>query len=664
MSESLPPPDTNAAPPKISDRAALEAAIAGAAGLLLGRLLLGRGAGLLAGGTAIAAHLLTDASRNRSAAPSAGPTAADPPDSPGSVPDAAPGPSPEAPESSPGRSTESPTEAGTASVCENLPLPPDDDLLSAPFTQFFGATDDASPAGEVLVVESHAAKTTAAAPPPAEASATLIIGPPGITSPEVLPVEPTIPDQAKSPISPGELLAASLAALAAKSAMASPAVPSAFLSAKPDPVSGSPAQPEPAPFLSGLTEALPAQSDTEPAIPAISDPEPAAEPDALPESALPPETENGEKPRQEAMPALEPPPLFQEPEPEPEPVHIPAPDPADSEAPLPGLGKELPPDFPLETAGPAAPALAPIETPFTLAEEPPASQAPEERTDPDPGTETDPAGFPASASPSRTGIPFPGSLTEILPQTSSEALSAPSAVPALPVASAAAPAAETISSGPARKETPASVLADSPDGTTGAFANLFQAFEPIPAAAPAESPAMRPAAGPLDAIPLPAFPTPLESGPSPSHGATLPETALAALSSLPAFPPLDTAYPHPEDIWKEAAKEAAAPIAEPAGALATGYKSAPVLNDLPALTAPPCIANPIYPVHSRPRPAGISRPHFPARAKCRRGRRPSPPAPGPNGDRLSLRHPDGTRSFTHAIASSRGKPGRYFPAHP
>ncbi len=53
------------APSRISDRAALEAALAGAASLVLGRLLLGRGAGLLAGTAAIAARLLADAAKQR-----------------------------------------------------------------------------------------------------------------------------------------------------------------------------------------------------------------------------------------------------------------------------------------------------------------------------------------------------------------------------------------------------------------------------------------------------------------------------------------------------------------------------------------------------------------------------------------------------------------------
>ena len=50
---------------RISDRAALEAAFAGIAGLLLGRVLLGRGAGLLMGSAAIAARLLTDAAARK-----------------------------------------------------------------------------------------------------------------------------------------------------------------------------------------------------------------------------------------------------------------------------------------------------------------------------------------------------------------------------------------------------------------------------------------------------------------------------------------------------------------------------------------------------------------------------------------------------------------------
>ncbi len=54
-----------AASSRISDRAALEAALAGAASLLLGRLLLGRGAGLLAGAAAVAARLLADAAKQR-----------------------------------------------------------------------------------------------------------------------------------------------------------------------------------------------------------------------------------------------------------------------------------------------------------------------------------------------------------------------------------------------------------------------------------------------------------------------------------------------------------------------------------------------------------------------------------------------------------------------
>ncbi|MES2469681.1 MAG: hypothetical protein V4675_20430 [Verrucomicrobiota bacterium] len=59
------PSEAPPAPSRISDRAALEAALAGAASLVLGRLLLGRGAGLLAGTAAIAARLLADAAKQR-----------------------------------------------------------------------------------------------------------------------------------------------------------------------------------------------------------------------------------------------------------------------------------------------------------------------------------------------------------------------------------------------------------------------------------------------------------------------------------------------------------------------------------------------------------------------------------------------------------------------
>lgn len=55
---SAPPSQTTK--PVISDRAALEAAIAGAAGLLLGRVLLGRGAGFAAGTAVIAGRLVAD----------------------------------------------------------------------------------------------------------------------------------------------------------------------------------------------------------------------------------------------------------------------------------------------------------------------------------------------------------------------------------------------------------------------------------------------------------------------------------------------------------------------------------------------------------------------------------------------------------------------------
>lgn len=59
------PSEAPPAPSRISDRAALEAALAGAASLVLGRLLLGRGAGLLAGTAAITARLLADAAKQR-----------------------------------------------------------------------------------------------------------------------------------------------------------------------------------------------------------------------------------------------------------------------------------------------------------------------------------------------------------------------------------------------------------------------------------------------------------------------------------------------------------------------------------------------------------------------------------------------------------------------
>jgi hypothetical protein len=59
------PSEAPPAPSRISDRAALEAALAGAASLVVGRLLLGRGAGLLAGTAAIAARLLADVAKQR-----------------------------------------------------------------------------------------------------------------------------------------------------------------------------------------------------------------------------------------------------------------------------------------------------------------------------------------------------------------------------------------------------------------------------------------------------------------------------------------------------------------------------------------------------------------------------------------------------------------------
>lgn len=67
-------PDPSASPsipqkPVISDRAALEAAIAGAASLLLGRVLLGRGAGFAAGTAVIAGRLLADWKNARQAEP-------------------------------------------------------------------------------------------------------------------------------------------------------------------------------------------------------------------------------------------------------------------------------------------------------------------------------------------------------------------------------------------------------------------------------------------------------------------------------------------------------------------------------------------------------------------------------------------------------------------
>lgn len=68
MSDPVPPlpPGDPSAGSRISDRAALEAAIIGAAGLLLGRVLLGRRLGWLAGSAAIAARLLTDATAKKS----------------------------------------------------------------------------------------------------------------------------------------------------------------------------------------------------------------------------------------------------------------------------------------------------------------------------------------------------------------------------------------------------------------------------------------------------------------------------------------------------------------------------------------------------------------------------------------------------------------------
>ncbi len=66
------PSEASPAPSRISDRAALEAALAGAASLVLGRLLLGRGAGLLAGTAAIAARLLADAAKQRKETAEAG----------------------------------------------------------------------------------------------------------------------------------------------------------------------------------------------------------------------------------------------------------------------------------------------------------------------------------------------------------------------------------------------------------------------------------------------------------------------------------------------------------------------------------------------------------------------------------------------------------------
>ena len=70
MSDPLSPPPKIEEPPAplISDRSALEAAILGAASLVLGRVLLGRGAGLLAGAAAIAARLASNASKQEDTA--------------------------------------------------------------------------------------------------------------------------------------------------------------------------------------------------------------------------------------------------------------------------------------------------------------------------------------------------------------------------------------------------------------------------------------------------------------------------------------------------------------------------------------------------------------------------------------------------------------------
>ena len=86
MSDPVPPqpPANLPAASRISDRAALEAALAGAAGLLLGRLLLGRGAGLLAGTAAIAARLLIDAAAKK---PAEGNEAMEPAPPPSAGPD-------------------------------------------------------------------------------------------------------------------------------------------------------------------------------------------------------------------------------------------------------------------------------------------------------------------------------------------------------------------------------------------------------------------------------------------------------------------------------------------------------------------------------------------------------------------------------------------------
>ncbi|RYD30862.1 MAG: hypothetical protein EOP86_19115, partial [Verrucomicrobiaceae bacterium] len=74
LTETPPPADDSRNPAsKVSDRAALEAALAGAAGLLAGRLLLGKGAGLAAGGAVIAARLIMDWKKSKRASREASP---------------------------------------------------------------------------------------------------------------------------------------------------------------------------------------------------------------------------------------------------------------------------------------------------------------------------------------------------------------------------------------------------------------------------------------------------------------------------------------------------------------------------------------------------------------------------------------------------------------
>ncbi|MDB6136796.1 MAG: hypothetical protein JWM59_5039 [Verrucomicrobiales bacterium] len=75
LPETPPPADDSRNPAsKVSDRAALEAALAGAAGLLAGRLLLGKGAGLAAGGAVIAARLIMDWQKSKRASRETSPT--------------------------------------------------------------------------------------------------------------------------------------------------------------------------------------------------------------------------------------------------------------------------------------------------------------------------------------------------------------------------------------------------------------------------------------------------------------------------------------------------------------------------------------------------------------------------------------------------------------